>query len=89
MRRLLSAGLLAATLALGACGDKDPATTSAPSTPPPTPSPTASPNAVGQLPPAFVECMAARGFDVTSGDIHSAPPDVLQACFGTVHQGGG
>ena len=34
------------------------------------------------LPPGFVECMAAQGFDVRSqADIHAAPPQVLQLCF--------
>jgi hypothetical protein len=33
--------------------------------------------------------MADRGFEVeSSADIHSAPPDVLQACFGSLHSGG-
>jgi hypothetical protein len=51
------------------------------STPPATP---------GRLPPEFVKCMADRGIDVkSSADIHSAPPQVLQACFGALHQGGG
>ena len=44
----------------------------------------------GSLPPEFVKCMATQGFDVDSpDDIHSAPPQVLQTCFGTLHQGGG
>jgi hypothetical protein len=47
------------------------------------------PNAPGQLPPEFVQCMADQGFDINSADeIHSAPPQVLQACFGSLHQGG-
>jgi hypothetical protein len=50
----------------------------------------APPNASSTLPPAFVECMADRGFEIESpADIHSAPPQVLQACFGALHQGGG
>jgi hypothetical protein len=38
------------------------------------------------LPPGFVECMSSQGYEIQSpGDIHSAPPDVLQACFGASH----
>jgi hypothetical protein len=30
--------------------------------------------------------MAEQGYEITSSaDIHSAPPDVLQACFGASH----
>jgi hypothetical protein len=44
-----------------------------------------SPDA-GQLPPEFLECMAENGFEVdSSADIHSAPPQVLQECFGSIH----
>ncbi len=42
------------------------------------------------LPPEFVKCMADQGFEVdTPDDIHVAPPQVLQTCFGLLHQGGG
>jgi hypothetical protein len=45
------------------------------------------PNAPGTLPPEFVDCMAEQGFDVDSPDeIHSAPPQALQACLGSLHQ---
>jgi hypothetical protein len=38
------------------------------------------------LPPGFVECMAEAGYEIkSSADIHSAPPQVLQACFGASH----
>ena len=51
---------------------------------------TPSPGDPSSLPPAFVKCMADRGFAVESPeDIHTAPPQVLQTCFGTLHQGGG
>jgi hypothetical protein len=50
----------------------------------------APPSAPGSLPPEFVNCMADRGFKIESpADIHAAPPQVLQACFGALHQGGG
>jgi hypothetical protein len=94
MRRwhLLSAILVLVALALSAaaCGGGEeeasttPAETDAPGvsgTPPAAPS---------ELPPEFAKCMAERGFEVKSSvDIHSAPPEVLQACFGAVHQDGG
>jgi hypothetical protein len=45
------------------------------------------PSGGGALPPEFVECMAEQGFDVDSPDeIHSAPTQALQACFGSLHQ---
>ena len=38
------------------------------------------------LPPGFVECMAQQGYEIEStADIHSAPPQVLQGCFGASH----
>jgi len=38
------------------------------------------------LPPGFVECMADQGHEIeSSADIHSAPPEVLQTCFGASH----
>jgi hypothetical protein len=37
-----------------------------------------------------VECFADRGFNLTSPtEIHSAPPQVVEECFGALHQGGG
>jgi hypothetical protein len=71
-------------LLIAGCGGGDdpktstPATTATPSQPP-------SPSA-GQLPPAFLKCMRDRGYAIASPDeIHSAPPEVLQACFGELH----
>jgi hypothetical protein len=93
--RRVSASLIAVVLAVptGACGggdDKKAASSPAPSNTPSSPAPTATSDAAAQLPPAFVQCMAERGFDVTSSaDIHSAPPDVLQTCFSALHAGGG
>ena len=79
---------LALPLAAGCGGDDD----DAPPNPGPpagadTPAPNAAPPGVaGQLPPEFLECMADRGYEIQSPEqIHSAPPDVLQACFGSAH----
>jgi hypothetical protein len=45
------------------------------------------PTAPSALPPEFVECMAEQGFDIDSVDeMHSAPPQALQACIGSLHQ---
>jgi hypothetical protein len=78
------AALVAVALALlvGGCGGGDDPKPSSSS--PPTQSPSPS---VGQLPPGFLKCMRDRGYEITSPDqIHSAPPQVLQACFGAAHQ---
>ena len=83
-------GLAALALALGACGgdDEEEATT----TPPPAEAPsggTAPPN-TGGLPPGIAECLAEQGVELESpADLHSAPPEVLRACFEALHQGGG
>lgn len=45
-------------------------------------------SAPDSLPPEFVKCMADRGYAIESAaDTHSAPPEVVQACFEAVHQG--
>jgi hypothetical protein len=45
------------------------------------------PSAPGGLPPQFVECMAQQGYDIDSLDeMHSAPPQALQACVGSLHK---
>jgi hypothetical protein len=72
--------LVALALVLAACGGGD--DEEEPTSPPP-------PSVQSQLPPAFVKCMADRGFEIESpADIHAAPPHVLQACFALLHQGG-
>lgn len=94
-RAFLSASLVAVVLgmALSACGDDEPKEPT--SSPPPSETPSGEsgatpPDSTARLPPAFVKCMADRGFDVkSSDDIHSAPPEVLQTCFGALHEGGG
>jgi hypothetical protein len=78
-------------IALAGGGDDDespnPSRLDAIETPAETTTPRSDP---GLLPPAFIECMAEQGFDVNSpDDIHAAPPQVLQTCFATLHQGGG
>jgi hypothetical protein len=45
------------------------------------------PSTPGALPPQFVKCMAQQGYDIDSLDeVHSAPPQALQACVGSLHQ---
>jgi hypothetical protein len=45
------------------------------------------PSAPRALPPQFVKCMAQQGYDIDSLDeMHSAPPQALQACLGSLHQ---
>ena len=88
-RRRLSASLVAMMLAMqaGGCGGGDDGTDVTAS---PTPSGSPPPSSTSELPPAFVQCMADRGFQVeSSDDIHAAPQEVLQTCFGALHEGGG
>jgi hypothetical protein len=83
--------VLAAIAAPGG-GDNEPTTNPAPrdGVEAPTETTTPSPGDPSSLPPEFVKCMADQGFNVDSpDDIHAAPPQVLQTCFGTLHQGGG
>jgi len=83
----LALALVALALLLAACGggdDDEETTTTTPAAE--APSPSAAPPSVGALPPGFVECMAEQGYEIESPtEIHSAPPDVLQACFGSAH----
>jgi hypothetical protein len=73
--------LVAVAVAVAAGGDHQ-ATTARPA-------PSESPPPRGALPPAFVKCMADRGFPIESpAEIHWAPPEVLQACFAALHEGG-
>ena len=86
----LALALVALALLLAACGggdDEDGTTSPAPTE---APSGGATPPSPGALPPELVECFADQGFEIESQtEIHSAPPEVVQACFGALHQGGG
>jgi hypothetical protein len=90
----LALALVALALTLAACSggddeeskDANPPASEAPrgdggaSTAPPSP---------GGLPPELFECFADKGYELESPtEIHSAPPQVVQECFGTLHQGG-
>jgi hypothetical protein len=86
--------LVALALVIGACsGDDDakdnPSAKPSASEKPPSDGRNTQPSA-GQLPPEFTKCMAEQGYPIKSLDeIHSAPQQVLQACFGALHGGGG
>jgi len=82
---------LAVVLAAGSGGDDEEARSSpAPSNGVEAPSDGATPPSLGALPPELMECFADQGFEIESpADIHSAPPQVVEACFGSLHQGGG
>jgi hypothetical protein len=93
MSRRIAVPLTLAAFTLAACGGGDDG--NAGSTPEPgdgvdTPSQTATPNALGSLPPEFVQCLADQGVAIASPDeIHSLPQQALQACFGSLHGSGG
>jgi hypothetical protein len=76
--------VVVAVLLLGSGGDDGSSSDASSSNAVETPEAVAPPPAeVGGLPPGFVECMAEQGYEISSQtDIHSAPPDVLQMCFG-------
>ena len=83
--------LVALALILAACGgdDEKPTTGPAPRSGQAPSEKVTPPSAPGSLPPEFRKCMADRGFEMgSSADIHSAPPEALQACFGSLHRGG-
>jgi hypothetical protein len=88
--RLFSAIAIAVALALlvGACGgdDDDNMTTSPAPAQTPVIGGAAPQGDLSQLPPEFVECMADQGYEIESpAEIHAAPPEVLQKCFGSAH----
>lgn len=75
--------LAAVALALAGCGDDDAGGGGGDPVPPSAPS---------QLPPEFVECMADQGIDLESSPDAMHSPEAqqaLQACFGSLHSGGG
>lgn len=92
MKRLVTIGAVMIGLVLPSCGgdDEDATTTPTPPADAPSGSATPPPRDPGALPPAFVQCMAEQGYEIKSpAEIHSAPQQVLQACFGSLHQDGG
>jgi hypothetical protein len=81
---------LALLLAVSGGGEEETSSSPAPSNGVQAPSEGATPPSPGALPPQLVQCFVDQGFDVQSpADIHSAPPQVVEACFGSLHQGGG
>jgi hypothetical protein len=91
VKRLVVIGMalvaIVATVAAGIAltgGDDEARTTNPSSSEAPSGEP--APPTPGGLPPEFVACMAEQGFEIESqADVHSAPPQVLQACFGSFH----
>jgi hypothetical protein len=83
------AAIVLGGLALAGSGDNA-IDDGAPRDPVETPTETATPpSGAGGLPPQFVQCMADQGYAIESpDDIHTAPQQVLQACFGSLHGGG-
>jgi hypothetical protein len=83
--------LTALALTVAACGgDDDEATSTSTAPSAGAPSGGTPPSGdLGALPPGFVECMRQQGYEITSpADIHTAPPEVLQTCFGASHSDG-
>lgn len=69
-------------IALAGSGDDGGTTTS----PAPAEAPSgATPPSSGALPPELLECLGVE----SPNEIHSAPPQVVEECFGALHQGGG
>jgi hypothetical protein len=89
MKRVATIGALVIGIALSSCGgDGEPETARpAPTDTPEPPNETApAPSPPSGLPTEFLECMAEQGYDVEQGaDIHSAPMELLQRCFGSLH----
>jgi hypothetical protein len=87
---IVLAAIVLGGLALAGSGDDDTTENPAPRDAIEAPTETATPpSGAGGLPPQFVQCMADQGYAIESpDDIHTAPPQVLQACFGSLHGGG-
>ena len=88
---LLVVAIALVVVASGGGDDEEPAANPVPSNELEAPAGGAPPPSVGglQLPPGIAECLADQGFDIDPSNLHSVPPDLLQACFGALHQGGG
>jgi hypothetical protein len=81
--------LIALALTLGACGGDDGETSTNPA-PSGATNGSGPPPSTGALPQELVECYAEKGYRIESpAQIHSAPPQVIQECFGALHEGGG
>jgi hypothetical protein len=81
--------LVALSLMLAACGDGDDGEASTSPAPSEAQNESTTPPSSGGLPPELLKCFADKGFDVQSpAEIHSAPPEVVQECFGALHGGG-
>jgi hypothetical protein len=87
----VAVALVALGLTLAACGgDDDEEATTSPAPAVEAPNGGGAPPGAGALPPALLECFADKGFPIESPtEIHSAPPEVVEECFGLLHQGGG
>jgi hypothetical protein len=85
----------------GGSGDDEGKTATPAKNPAPSDAPggsAAPPGALGRFPPQFIQCLEDRGVDVESLEgedpteiFHggAVPPEVLNACFGVLHGGGG
>jgi hypothetical protein len=82
--------LVALALIFAACGGGDDEEASPSPAPREAPNGGATPPSPSALPPALLECFAEKGYEIASpNELHSAPPQVVQECFGALHQGGG
>jgi hypothetical protein len=92
-RRAVSAiAVVALALFPAACGGGDEEEPTTTTTPPAPAAPSGGANAPNPsaLPPQLLKCFADAGYEITSpAEIHSAPPEVVQECFGSLHGGGG
>jgi hypothetical protein len=86
----IALALVALGLVVAACGGEDDKRATTSPTPSAAPTGGATTPGPGALPPEVLLCFADKGFEIESpAEIHSAPPAVVQECFGALHQGGG